>query len=246
MLKYACIIFFFCIKVTFAQNHSQSFEGTLSYKAVYKFEVSPEMEKLGVTKDVLIERMKKEGTWSDSIRITYKQDNYIVYTSFSPTAYSIYRGETNKIYSFREGESSSTCTVTDASMDLEEHMSGNKPAIGKTDDIADINGMMCEDVRVVWKTGSYDYYYHPSSFTIDPSLYANHIYDGWAGYLKISKSLPLRIVKSINGVATVTLTLSSFNTEKVDGQIFSIPELVSDHDLNIIKIPNREVMRIKK
>jgi hypothetical protein len=225
---------------------AQSFEGTLNYNVEYKFDIAPEMEKMGLTKEVLIEKMKSEGKWSDSLRITYKKDKYIMYTNFSPQAWSIYLGETNKIYSFQQDDSEGICTITDASIDLEQQMTGNKPVIGKTGTVTPVNGWMCEDVKVTWKSGTYDYYYHPSSFEMDPTLYANHIYDGWAGYLNISHALPVRIVKSIKGVGTVTLTLSSYKEEKVDSMIFEIPELVPDKDLNIIKIANRELMRIKK
>jgi hypothetical protein len=223
----------------------QSFEGTMNYKAEYKFSISSEMEKIGITKEALIEKMKAEGTWSDSIKITYKRDNYLMNTSFSPAAWSIYKGETNKLYSFRENESD-ICTVTDVSVDLEEQMSGVKPAIGKTGDRIDVNGWMCEVVRVVWKSGSYEYYYHPSSFKVDSTFYTNYIYDGWAGYLKIAHSLPVRVVKKIDGLGTVTLTLSSYMEENVNDKIFVIPKLIPDPDLNIIRIANRELMRIKK
>ena len=147
---------------------------------------------------------------------------------------------------FRENDSAGICTVTDVSIDLEEQMTGIKPAIGKTGDRMDVNGWMCEVVRVVWKSGSYEYYYHPSSFKVDPIFYNGYIYDGWAGYLNISHSLPVRIVKSIDGLGTVTLTLSSYKEEIVNDKIFVIPELIPDPNLNIIKIANRELMRIKK
>ena len=225
---------------------AQSFEGTLTYKAEYKFNVSPDMEKMGVTKEKLIEKMKNEGTWSDSIKVTYKQDNYIMYTCFSPAAWSIYRGETNKIYSFRENDSVGICIVTDASIDLEQHMKGSRPVSGNTGITVDVNGWECEVVRVAWKTGKYDFYFHPSSFKIDPALYTNHIYDGWAPYLNLSHALPIKIVKSIYDVGSVTLILSSYKEEKVDDKIFNIPELIPDSDLNAIKIANRELMRIKK
>ncbi len=224
----------------------QPFEGTLTYKAEYKFDISPDMEKMGVTKDVLVQKMKEDGTWSDSIRVTYKRDNYILYTNFSPAAWTIYKGETNKLYSFQENNPEGICTVTDASMDLEEVMTGMKPAIGKTGDKIDVNGRMCEVVRVAWKSGSYDYYYDSTSFKVDTSFYTNYIYDGWAGYLKISHALPVRIVKSIIGIGTVTLTLTSYKAESVDDKIFDLPELVPDKDLNKIRLANRELMRIKK
>ena len=81
---------------------------------------------------------------------------------------------------------------------------------------------------------------------MDPALYTNHLSDGWAAFLNISHALPIRIVKTITEVGSVTLTLSSFKEEKVDDRIFDIPELVPDGKLNVLKIANRELMRIKK
>ena len=242
-IKLAITAFFFLIAELL---NAQSFEGTMTYKSEYKFDISDEMKKMGVTEEALIKKMKTEGLWSDSISITYKGDNYIMYTSVAPAAWSIYRGKTNKLYSFKENDPEEICTVTDVSIDLEEHVSGIKPVILKTRTNVDVNGWIRETVRVTWKSGTYDYYYHPSSFKVDTGLYSNYIYDGWSGYLKISHALPIRVVKSINGVGSVTLTLSSFKEEKVDDKIFDIPELIPDPNLNVIKLVNRELMRIKK
>ena len=225
---------------------AQSFEGTLTYKAEYVFHVSDEMIKKGVTEEKMIEKMKNEGTWSDSIQVTYKQNNYFMYTDFSPATWSIYKGETNKIYSFRENDTAGICIVTDASIDLEQQMKGVKPVTGNTGMTVDIDGWMCEVVRIIWKSGKYDYYYQPGSFKMDPALYEKHMSEGWAAYLKISHALPIRIVKTITDVGSVTLTLSSYKEGNVDDRIFEIPELIPDKDLNIFKIANRELMRIKK
>jgi len=238
------VTFLFLIsKISDAQK---SFEGTLTYKSEYKFDISPEMKKLGVTEKVLIEKMKSEGTWADSLRITYKRDDFILYNYASPATWSVYKGETNKLYSFEENDPDSICTVTDVSIDLEEHMTGIKPVIGLTGDSVQVNGWMCEEVKVIWRSGTYKYYFHRSSFPLDSTLYKNYVYDGWAGYLKIAHALPIRIVKTINGIGTITQTLINYKEEKVDDKIFYVPELVSDQSLNVIKMANRELMRIKK
>jgi hypothetical protein len=82
-------------------------------------------------------------------------------------------------------------------------------------------------------------------FSVDPSLYSNHVYDGWYEFLKISKSLPIKIVKIANGMMTVTATLITSKNESIDDKLFIVPTLISDKDLNIIKSPNREIMRLK-
>jgi hypothetical protein len=223
----------------------QSFEGTLVYKTDFKFQISKKMAQMGLTEEMMKEKMKQDGSLTDSVKTIYKQGDYISYTNFNPQSWSVYKQKDNKLYSFQSGEDSDICTVTDVAIDLEFQMTGNKQTVAKLDTIAEINGMKCEAVRVKWKTGTYDYYYNSSFLKVDSKLYVNHIYDGWADFLKISNSLPIKIVKSTKGLATVTYTLTRHAEEKVDPKLFVIPKLVADKDLNIIKLANREVMRIK-
>jgi hypothetical protein len=224
----------------------QSFEGTVVYKTDFKFQISKKMAQMGLTEEMMKEKMKKDGSWTDSVKTSYKQGDYITYTNFNPKSWSVYKQKDNKLYSFESGEASDLCTVTDVSIDLEFQMTGNKPTVVKLDTIAEINGMKCEAVRVKWKTGTYDYYYNSSFLKVDSKLYANHIYDGWADFLKISNALPVKIVKSTKGMSTVTYTLTRHSEEKIDPKLFVIPKLVADKELNVIKIANREVMRISK
>lgn len=224
----------------------QSYEGTLVYKTDFQFQISEKMAKMGITEEMMKEKMKKEGTLTDSIKTSYKQGDYITYTNFSPQSWSIYKQQTNKLYSFQDGEASDICTVTDVSIDLEFQMTGNKPTIQKFDTIVDIDGRKCEIVRVQWKSGTYDYYYDSSFLKVDFKLFEKHIYDGWADFLKISNSLPIKIVKSVKGLSTVSLTLIRHTEETIDPKLFEIPKLIPDKDLNLIKIGNRELFRIKK
>ena len=224
----------------------QSFEGTLVYNLQYQFKISDKLAKMGMTEEKLIARMKQDGSWSDSVKTMYKQGDYITYSNSNPQSWSVYKSEINKLYAFQEGEASDICTVTDASIDLEFQMTGQKPSIVKLDTTAQINGMTCEVVQVKWKTGIYEYWYHPGTLPVDPKLFEKHIYDGWADYLKISKALPIRIVKKVKGLATVTFTLAAQRAGKIDENLFKIPKLVSDKDLNAFKMANTEIMRIKK
>ena len=224
----------------------QSFEGTIVYKIDYEFQISEKLADMGITEEMMFEKMKKEGSFSDSVKTRYKDGNYISYTNFSPQSWSIYKQITNKLYTFQDGEASDICTVTDVSFDLEYKLTRIKPKIEKLDTVVEVNGMKCEIVRVVWKSGTYDYYYNSSFLKLDAKLFENHIYDGWAGFLKISNSLPVKIVKSINGIGKVKYTLIRNFAETIDKSIFEIPKLVADKDLNLIKIKNREVMRIEK
>lgn len=225
-------------------SFGQTYEGTLTY--IVDLEVSEKLINMGMTKQILLDKMKSEGSWSDTIRTSYKQGNYYTLLNNNPKSWSIYKADSNKIYSMQDGEASDLCTVTDASIDLEFTMTGKMPIVEKLDTTVMVDGVSCSIVRVKWKSGIYDYYYNQNKLTIDPSLFSKHTYDGWAEFLKISKALPLKIVKTTNGMMTITMTLISSKAEVIDEKLFSIPKLVPDKDLNIVKIANREIMRIKK
>ena len=225
-------------------SFGQSFEGTLTYVA--DIEVAEKLAKMGMTKQVLLDKMKSEGSWSDTVRISYKRGNYYMLLNNNPKSWSIYKAETNKIYAMQDGDASDICTVTDASIDLEYTLTGKMPTVENLDTSVIVNGFSCGVVRVNWNSGTYDYYYNKSEFVVDASFFSKHIYDGLANFLKISNSLPVKIVKTANGIMTMTMTLVSSKNDVVDDKIFEIPQLLSDKDLNMVKLPNRELMRIKK
>ncbi len=221
---------------------AQSFEGTLTYKM--DFEVSEKIAKMGMNKEMLLKKMKEEGSWSDTLKMYYKGGNYYGLISNNPKSWSFYNAATNKIYAMVEN--SDICTVTDASMDTEQEMTGALPIITKLDTTVVVNGINCSIVRIKWKSGTTDNYYNSSKLIADPALYANHKFEGWEDYLKISHALPLKIVRGLAGMMVVTITLVSEKAEPISDKLFVVPVLVADKALNPVKLPNREIMRIKK
>jgi hypothetical protein len=219
---------------------SQSFEGTLTYSV--ELEVSEKMQKFGMTKEVLIERMRNEGSWSDSILITYKDAKYFQQMGDNKVAWSVYLPDSNKLFSFQKDVD--ICTVLNTGIDLEEEMSGNSPEVILLDTSILVSGIKCEIVRVKWKAGYYDYYFNRGTNPINPEFYKNHKYDGWYEYLKIAKSLPIRIVKSTKGMMTVTMSLVDTKLQDVDDSLFVLPNLIYDENLNIISSGNKVFMRV--
>lgn len=240
-MKRKLTILFLCLT---GLTYGQSFEGTLTYKT--DFEVAEKMIKMGMTKEKLITSMKQEGTYSDTTKISYKQGNYYTIQNSKPKSWTIYKADVGKIYTMQDGESKDICTVLDATIDLESTMTGKMPSVLKLDTTVLNNNSTCYIVSVKWKSGTYDYYYDPTKLTVKPALFEKHTYDGWAEFLKISNSLPFKIVKTTKGIMTVTMTLVSTKTETINDKIFTIPNLIPDKNLNIIKTANREYMRIKK
>jgi len=238
-MKYLSAIILTAITVSL---QSQSFEGTLTY--IVDLEVSPQLIEMGIDKETLLNKMKAENSWSDTIRTTYKGGNY--YTSYGETCL-IYLSNTNKLYCMKlSGEGSDVCIVTDAS-GTEYLTFGEMLEIEKLDTQVVINDVNCNIVRIKWKqAGTYYYYYNSSMFSVNPSLFEKHICDGLAQFLEISKALPIQTVREITGMMKVTMTLISSKTENVDDNLFTIPRLVKDKKLNTMKILGKEIMKIKK
>ena len=239
-MKHTIIIFLLSISnLTF----SQSFEGTLVYTT--DLDVSPKLEKMGMTKQSLIEKMREDGSWLDTLSISYKLGNYYYKSSNNLNSWLLYNSETNKIYSVQDGVKNEICSVIDASIDTEFSYTNKMPTVSKLDTSATVNNIECTVVRVKWKSGTYDYYYNSTMLMVNPDFYNHHIYDGWYEFLKISKSLPIKIVKTMNGMMTITQTLITTKKDPIDDKLFVVPNLVSDKDLNVIKSPNKEIMRLK-
>lgn len=240
MKRILLLLIFFSTQLLFAQ----SFEGKLTY--IVDFEVSEKMAKMGLSKQMLRDKMKEDGSWSDTIKVFYKQGNYYTLLKTKPKTWNIYKADVNKIYSMQDGDASDICSVTNASIDLESTITGKMPIISKVDTTVNVNGTPCSLVLVKWKSGTYRYYYNTTKLNVNPDLFSKHVYDGWAEFLKISNALPMKIEKSVGGMMTVTMALSSFKAEAVDEALFLIPKLAPDSDLNMIKLANVEMMRIIK
>lgn len=224
--------------------HAQSFEGTLVYTATHEIIISEKMKGLGLTAEKVIERMKAEGSYIDTIRGSYRQGNYRNDLNTTPRTWTIYRPEDNKLYTFQDGEAKDICTVTDMGVDLEQKLTGSKPRVTRLDTTAMVGDIPCELVRVQWKSGSYDYYYNKTKLMVNPALYAAHVYDGWAEYLAIAKALPLKIVKRAGKLSVSTITLVDQKPGPVTDGLFLLPTLVEDKALDM-GMPHTKIMRIR-
>jgi hypothetical protein len=71
-------------------SQAQSFEGTLTYKADYVVTVSDKMKASGITAEKIIDRMKSDGSYLDTIKSTYKKGNYRSEMNAHPSAWAIY------------------------------------------------------------------------------------------------------------------------------------------------------------
>jgi len=58
--------------------------------------------------------------------------------------------------------------------------------------------------------------------------------------------LPIQIIKTINGIMTITLTLVSSESKNVNNDTFKLPKFIKDETLNVIFIPGKEIMKIDR
>jgi hypothetical protein len=225
------------------QSSAQSFEGSLTYTT--EIELSPKATEMGITKELLMEKMSEDGTWADTVVMKYKAGDYVKEVLSDLRSRAVYKATEGKIYTFTEANED-LCVVTDATVDLEYKMTNKKPKVYAVDSTVTVNGYHCKIVRVQWKTGTYDYYYDASVLKVKPELFEKHILDGQAEYLKIAGSLPIRIVQSCMGLGYTTFTLVDRKAETINSKIFNIPKLELDESINVLKSLNIEMMKVVK
>lgn len=223
-MKYIYLSFFiFATYFSFGQN----FEGTLIYSN--NLELSEKfVETTGMTK----EKMKASNSFCEHSKITYKDSNYLS-EPIKGSIKLIYSPQRNEILTIDKKLDLVSAIL--ANVDLELKKTGTLPKIEIQDTEEIILSQKCKKVVVTWKSGIYEYYYNSEFLKMDSSLYSNHIYDMWFEFLKISNALPLKIVKKMNGLMTITMTLIEVKEHSVNDRRFKLPKLKPHEELVITK-----------
>ena len=224
--------------------NAQDFEGTLTYFTDFK--VSQKIIDMGMTKEMLKSKMKSDGTWADTIKTSYKKGFYKQLNLSIDNTWVIYRSDSNRLYTFQNGEASDICIVTDPSVDLEHKMTGKMPTVTLLDTLIKYEKYELKTVKVKWKSGTYYYLFDENHFKTNPENFKGHIYDGFYEFLKLSNSLPIQIIKEVGGMMTVTISLIDSAEYKINDSIFQIPELIEDEELNSFNIGTGKMMKIKE
>ena len=220
---------------------SGSFQGIILY--AQDIEVGGSFKKMGITKDRILEDMKKKGSWADSLYSFHRLGNYARIGNNEEQSQKIYIADENTIYSFN-AIGDGICSVQEA-IDLDLTGAPDKPTVIELDSTATIMGMTCKIMRMKWKISQIDYYYNQSQAQVNPELFSKHSSEGFAEFLKRTKCLPLQIVSNAIGM-TVIQTAIGIKPGKFDSTIMAVPELVEDESLNVMKLPGIKMMRIKE
>ncbi|MCL2326944.1 MAG: DUF4412 domain-containing protein [Bacteroidetes bacterium] len=221
--------------------NAQSFEGTVIYKVTTTFSMSDEFVELGVNEEEAQSLFDGLSAPDTIVYLHRTNGDYIARPNGTAATRMIYKQKENKIYSFDDdaAEDADVCMVINVAQTIMQEM----PTVTKLDTIVKVNGVDCEIVRITWSEGETDFYYNSSLLQINPKLYEKHLFDGFADFTQISKSLPLQIVKKA-GFMNFVITAVHYTEEPIDAKLFVIPKLKPAKNLNKTEFPGAEYMRI--
>lgn len=232
--------------LTYSLTFGQSFEG----KLIYKVEFDIKTQKIGsfeITKEQVIEKMKKEGEYFDSITVTFKNGNYLKEDNSNLEKRIIYKSTLNKIYTFQKDFE--YVLITDANKFNALNLKFKEPKIEKIDSLKIINGNNCKLLKLSWdKLGDEYYFYNPEIAKLDTKLFNKHNYEYLNTILGITNSYPLEIIKKISNFISVKMTLIDIKEDKIEDSLFELPKFKKaekDYYEMMLKMTGSEVMKIK-
>ena len=221
-------------------GQAQSFEGTLAY--IQDIEPPKTFMNTGIDKETFLKKMKEKPDWFDSAKVSHKGGDYYWVANSKAKLWKIYKSATNMLYTFSGTEDGVICAVQKA-VDLDLSGEPDKPEISRPDTAATINTYPCKLVRMKWKMSMIEYYYNANIARVKPELFAQHSSEAFNEFLKISGALPVRIVRIVMGMK-ITHTLVDIKAKPVSADLFKLPTLVADADLNLLNMPGIEVFRV--
>lgn len=237
MKKHILINFIFLICL---QSYCQSTPVTL-LKYVVKNEIIGDSLINGISKLQLMNKIINEGNMpSDTLTVFYnKKGDYVSISKNNNVNFiNTFINKEKLIYQIKDDIN--IVTAIDVTIDLEEKL-GQKPAIKLLEKTEQIEEFKCSVVEVKWKFGTYRYYFSNGILSIDPQLFKNYNYDQWFNFLKISKALPLKIEKEINGFCKTTYTFEVFDEKaEIDNSVFEIPKMKLNKELSKM-YPNKKI-----
>ena len=200
-----------------AQN--ETFEGTITYSV--EFEMKGQLTNL---KDQIIDQLKSEGGYYDTIKIHIKAGKYKKVDNSTNQKSIIYIPDENKIYSLEEG--SEFVSIIDASKTTTFNLNLPEPEFSLVDSVKYIKGIPCEALKLSTPNiGEEWYFYNKETAVIAPKLYAKHNYEYLNRILSATGAYPLEILKSMNNMISIRMSFVSVEEVKLSDNIFSIPEL---------------------
>ncbi|WP_299899750.1 hypothetical protein [uncultured Aquimarina sp.] len=203
-------------------SFGQSFEGELTYKVEFDIK-SQKIGSYEITKEQVIEKMKNDGEFYDTIKILIKNGNYIKKLNTRSEQKAIYKSDLNKIYSFQKDFDH--VTITNANKFNSMNIDFKERKIQKIDSTKIINGISCKLIKLSWgKLAEEYYFYNTKTVKLNPQLFKKHNFEYLNEIIELSNSYPLEIIKTLNNSIKIKMTLIDISKELIDDKLFKLPE----------------------
>lgn len=193
---------------------AQNFEGYL----VYKVEVenpNPKMIPDSVWQEVKKEKLGERGYMLQ--KSFYKGDRYLTEMEFAAEqGFQAYNPEDSLIYSWEKGTSTALTLKSTQYLDKLEK-------VEHLDETETIMEIPCKAVRLSSKLGETTLWYNPEYFTLDASLYKDHVYGHWNTILEEIGCIPIKIEQR-SPMASMTQTVIEYKEEALPESTFALPE----------------------
>lgn len=239
MKKSLLILSFLALVLT---GRTQSFEGVITYTVQFELkEGFPEM------KDQILEKLKKDGDYYDTLKVFIKHNQYKKIDNSANPKSVIYSPEENIVYVLEEGFDHAI--LMDASEVRSLNLNLPEPSFHYVDSIKHIYNIGCDILKLSWQDlGEEWYFFNGDVANIDPKLFENHNYEYLNTILKSTGSYPLEIVKSLDGMMSVTMSAISIEEQELSDALFELPKLKkANKRMNELmgEVTGAHVMKIK-
>ncbi len=242
-MKYLKIIFLFFLIIVGETLNGQSFEGVLTYKVTFEIKSTAFNDQM---KEAVINKMKEEGEYYDSLIITIKGGNYIKEDNSGAKKKIIYKQQENQLFSFTG--SSEFVTIVDAKKRTLLQNEYLDPKVKKSKVSETILGKKLKSITLAWKDlGEEVYYYNSEFLTLNPYFFQNHNYEFLNTVLSTTESYPVQVIKSVNNFITIKMTLISYKENSLDDALFKIPKLEkvdTEYAKSVYEVSGNQVMKI--
>lgn len=226
-------------------SFSQSLEGKLTYKVDFKINMEASF---GLSEKDMIEHLKKSGDYFDTMTIQIKNGNYEKRINSKDEKRIVYKSKVNKIYTFDQGFDH--VIITDANNYNSLKIAVEKPKVIQDDTLTTIMNKDCTSITLDWNSlGKETYFYNKDFLKIDAKLFSLHNFEYFNEVLNLTNAYPIQIVKSLNKMIEIKMTLIDYSMEEISDSAFEIPELEptdKEYADMIMGTTGNEVMRIKK
>ena len=194
--------------------YAQSFEGWIEYRLDTK---NPMPEK--IPDEIWDQKMKEKLGGSEYMiqKYTYKGSNYKSEIKLGEqSSVQLYKPEEALLYNWDKGVNTAVTYNTkenkDKIVEVKEY--------SETEKILDIE---CKKITIVTEQGEVSYWFNENYLKMDAKLYESHKFNNYVDFLKLSKSLPLKIeVKQF--MIHMVFTALKYEYMKIDDNIFTMPK----------------------